>query len=285
MKQKRIKQAVVSLLSLVLCLSLGCVAPLGSINELTAQAADTSSTAGTTSTTKKTNYWKTTSKKNICYYGEDGKKVKGLVEINGKKYYFDSKGIQRTGWQKIDGSYYYFKIAKKAKGYMVTNKKVNGIKLKKSGKASTSGNAKSKLKVLVKAQQFMEKATKPAMTKKEKLKACWNYMIKNVRYVGYEPFKNTSHWDQTYANRIFDKGKGTCFAMGSAFAYVANACGYTAYAVEGGGHGWAEINGKIYDPSWVYRDTKHSYFGMSYSKSGKGGRRDLWKYRTYVKKI
>jgi len=285
MTRKYIKRSGRVLLLLALILALGVVTPLGGVGELTAQAAETTTTTTTETSTVKANYWKTKSKK-VYYYGKDGKKVKGLTKIGGKYYYFDSKGVQRTGWQKIDGSYYYFKVANKTKGYMVKNKKVNGIKLKKSGKASTSGNAKSKLKVLVKAQKYMQKATKPTQTKKQKLKSCWNYLLKHTKYTGYEKFKKTSHWDQTYALKIFDKGKGTCFAMGAAFAYLANACGYTkCYVVEGDGHGWAEIKGKVYDPSWATVDKKHDYFGMAYKLSGKDGRRNFWKYRTVVKKI
>lgn len=38
---------------------------------------------------------------NIYYYDENGHTVKGLVTIRGKKYYFNEKGIQQNGWQKI----------------------------------------------------------------------------------------------------------------------------------------------------------------------------------------
>ena len=40
---------------------------------------------------------------NIYYYDENGHTVKGLVTIRGKKYYFNEKGIQQNGWQKIKG--------------------------------------------------------------------------------------------------------------------------------------------------------------------------------------
>ena len=35
---------------------------------------------------------------------------KGLVTIRGKKYYFNEKGIQQNGWQKIRRRYYFFQI-------------------------------------------------------------------------------------------------------------------------------------------------------------------------------
>ena len=48
---------------------------------------------------------------------------------------------------------------------------------------------------------------------------------------------------------------------------MAKAIGYTeSYACNSGGHGWAEINGKIYDPEWSMHSRQHSYFGMSYDE-------------------
>ena len=68
-----------------------------------------------------------------------------------------------------------------------------------------------------------------------------------------------------YANDIFVYGKGDCYSYGAAFAYVGRAIGYTeSYAVNSGGHGWAEINGLIYDPEWSMHSNKSTYFGLSY---------------------
>ncbi len=278
MKREPAKRVGMFFLFLLLALTFSCVTPIGDAGEGTVQAA--SSTIKTVSGGK----WKTKSKK-VYYMNSKGKKTKGLVEINGKNYYFDSKGVQRTGWQKIKGDYYYFKIATGKKGYMVKNKKVNSVKLKKNGKASTSGNAKTRLKVLVKANQVVEKATKPTMTKKEKLKATWDYILKKYRYSGSPTFKKGSHWDQTYALDFFNKKHGNCYAFGAAFAYLGNACGYTnCYAISSGGHGWAEINGKVYDPTWAMQDKKHNYYGRSYDSKASGVP-NYKKSRYYVKKI
>jgi glucan-binding YG repeat protein len=40
---------------------------------------------------------------------QDGKKVTGLQEINGKSYYFDENGILQTGWMELNGEKHYFK--------------------------------------------------------------------------------------------------------------------------------------------------------------------------------
>lgn len=70
-----------------------------------------------------------------AYAKADGKKLKGLQTIDDKTYYFDKKGVQRTGWRKIKGSYYYFNIASKAEGHMVTSKVVCGVNLGENGAA------------------------------------------------------------------------------------------------------------------------------------------------------
>lgn len=51
-----------------------------------------------------------------------------------------------------------------------------------------------------------------------------------------------------YANDMYLRGYGNCFSFASAFAYLAKAIGYeNVYCCNSGGHGWAEINGLIYD--------------------------------------
>ena len=48
--------------------------------------------------------------------------------------------------------------------------------------------------------------------------------------------------------------RGDCFGFGCAVAYLADAVGYTSYAVSSGGHGWAEVNGRVYDANWAKGD-------------------------------
>jgi len=45
---------------------------------------------------------------NLCYYDENGEKVKGLQIIDEITYYFDEDGILQTGWQIVEGIKYYF---------------------------------------------------------------------------------------------------------------------------------------------------------------------------------
>lgn len=247
-------------------------------------AAENTTVASGTVREKQTG-WKT-KKSCIYYYDAKGKKVTGLKKISGKYYYFDKKGIQRTGWQKIKGNYYFFKIENGKKGYMVKSKKVNGITLKKDGKAKLTTSAKSKLNVMIKANKIVEKATKPTMSKSQKLRKCFDYSTTKFKYRGSPTFHKTKHWEQNYALDMFDDGHGSCYAYGAAFAFLANAVGYQdVYVVSSGGHGWAEVKGKVYDPSWEITDKSHSYYGVDYKLSGVDGRPNYKKARTYVVKL
>ena len=201
-------------------------------------------------------------KNGTCYYYQNGKKLTGLKKIGTKYFYFDKKGIQKTGWRKIKKDYYFFQIKKGKQGYMVCSRKVNGIQLKKSGKASvkTARNLR-KAKLLVHYQEWADKLTKRSMTKKEKLLTVFNYLRKNLLYVG------SIHLD-IYAEDFVIEGAeyiydtGTCFechTIACATAYLANAIGYEDIQIcAHSGHGWVEIEGLIYDTS-LSRHNKSSY--------------------------
>lgn len=213
-------------------------------------------------------------------------KQEGLRERDGKVYLYGKDGTQLTGWQNYGGDYYFFKIADGAKGYMVRSDRVNGITLDKNGKAKLTKESKAKLKVLVMATEIVEKATEPGMEKPEKLKKTFDYLLENYKYRGSPEFEHTKHWEQDYARSMFEDGHGSCYAYGAAFAFLANAAGYSeCYAVSSGGHGWAEVDGKVYDPTWSIVDKKHNYFGMDYSASGRNGVPGYKNSKKYVVKI
>lgn len=231
-----------------------------------------------------TGKWKSRNQ-NVFYY-ENGKKVTGLKEINQKYYYFASNGIQRTGWQKCQGDFYFFKIANGKNGYMEKSKTINGIRLTTDGKAKLTATSTAKLDILIKANKILEKAVRPEMEKSEKLKKIFEYLLEHYQYRGSPTFVNTKHWELDYASDLFDKGHGNCYAFGAGFAFLANAAGYkNCYAVSSGGHGWAEVAGKVYDPTWSLIDDNHSYFAVSFELSGRDGRPNYKNARTYIAKI
>lgn len=223
----------------------------------------------------------------VLYYDKNGKKATGLTKVGDKYYYFSSKGIQQTGWQCIDGNYYFFQIRNGRGGCMVTRQKINGITLSNSGKATYNSTQLRKLKIMVEANKVMASVTNANMSKSEKLRKCFERAV-NYGYGGRGGFKKTiSNWDVVYAEDMFYRGHGDCYAFAAAFAYLANAVGYTdVNVISSGGHGWAEVNGKVYDPDWakVTRQT-NTYYAMDYSLSGKGGRPRYKGNRVYVVKI
>ncbi len=225
--------------------------------------------------------------RNDCFfYYEDGKKAKGLWKINDRFFFFDRKGIQRSGWQKYNEDYYFFRIANGKKGYMLKSERINGITLAKDGKAVLSKESRAKLNILIKANEIVNQAAKPAMEKYEKLRKSFEYLVSHYKYRGELTFYKTEHWEQDYALSMFTEGHGNCYAYGAAFAFLANAVGCKeCYAVSSGGHGWAEVDGKVYDPSWSLTDRRHDYFGISFDLSGVDGRPNYKRARLYVVKI
>jgi hypothetical protein len=64
---------------------------------------------------------------------------------------------------------------------------------------------------------------------------------------------------------MFVNKTGNCCSYGAAFAYMAKAIGYEeVYVCNSGGHGWAEIDGKVYDPEWGRHRSDKTYFGLDY---------------------
>ncbi len=184
------------------------------------------------------------------YYYENGKKVKNKwATVGKKKYYLKKDGSAAVGWNQIDKKAYYFDD----KAVMVKNKTVHKVKLDKKGEAKLNARAK----VMIKAQSVADKKTKDRQTKEQKLKACYNYVVK----CGYAPrFLPTSKggWEVKYADDMLRTKKGNCYSFATAFGMLARACGYDDAKIVTGTmslngnksqpHAWVEIGGKIYDP-------------------------------------
>ncbi len=120
-------------------------------------------------------------------------------------------------------------------------------------------------KTLCAAAKDIAKCTTPTMTKDEKLKAAFDYIRDNyLEGVLHDPPYREADWPVVCANDIFVSGKGDCFSYGAAFAYMCKAIGCTdVYACNSGGHGWAQAEGKVYDPEWSMHSDKYSYFAVS----------------------
>ena len=229
--------------------------------------------------------WVTSSNGKNYYYNKDGRKVTGMQKIGKKTYYFDDKGVQRTGWIQIGNSYYFFRLGDRTKGYRIENKTVNGIQLRSNGKAKLNSVNRRKLNLMVQANKLILQITNSKMTRQQKLKAAFDYTKKHLKARNRGGFQRSSVWDVFYAEISFRTGFADCYSYGAYFAYLANALGYKASAVSSGWHGWAEVDGKVYDPNWSNVSKIDTYFGMSYQLSGVGGRPRYKQSRVFVKTI
>lgn len=230
--------------------------------------------------------WSMNKKGRVFYYDENGDKVtKSKIQIGEKFYCFDKDGMQHVGWVKYKNHYCYYNIGAKKKGYLVCNKKINGIKINSKGYAVDN---KDKARLLTEANKIVFSITNFKMSKKERYKECFLYIRDKMNWRNLTGFKsNLDDWDQYYASYAIYKGYGDCYTGGCGFAYLATAAGAKkVYAVSSGGHGWAEIDGSFYDPnwSWVMKDVD-KYYNVPRSLSGRGGRPSYASHRTYVKRV
>ena len=155
------------------------------------------------------------------------------------------------------GTRYYSHKAKKVLTLPAQTVYVNG--------KAMEGMSPESLATLQRAQAVVAGITNSSMTQEEKLKACFEY-VKTYResrprmpnYLGMD-------WPVVYANDMFVNGTGNCCSYAAAFAYMAKAIGYEeVYCCNDSGHGWAEIDGLVYDPEWSKHHHVYSYYALSY---------------------
>jgi hypothetical protein len=198
-----------------------------------------------------------------------------------------------TGWTNVDGNWYYFNAdGSLPQGETLLYSYVNGYSgwlYLQNGRFvpsyrgalwfnggrwivenGTAWQAVTEAQItLFRAFEAVAEATDPGMTMYEKLWACINYA--KTAYAEYQPrypHYTETDWPVLYANDMFVRGGGNCFSYAAAFAYMAKANGFeNVYCCNSGGHGWAEVEGLVYDPEWSRSHSKYSYFGMSYYDS------------------
>lgn len=248
------KQKIFMIISLMLfVLLVPANVPAMAANTIT----NTPSVSAKTNTTKpsasKKGRW-VKKKKDTYYCLPTGKYAKkGIFKIGTKKYCFDKKGRQLTGWRKVGRYIYYFKQASGAKGYMVTNKNVDGIRLKANGRAKAgSKRAKAKLPLLVSARKLADKIVGRGPKSIDKLEVCF-YYLRDHYSIYWTTVKQMDSpvWDIEYAKETMSRRSGDCYGFASTFAYLAHALGYKDTTLVANGHCWVRINGRYFDPFWV----------------------------------
>ncbi|MDD6645522.1 MAG: transglutaminase domain-containing protein [Oscillospiraceae bacterium] len=229
--------------------------------------------------------------KNISYFisntrfYRNGSLANCIIKV-GKNKYCLKNGVRKTGLQKISGNKYYFGssgvlqkngiVGSKKVGWYYADKKgkidpnyCNGISHKGkdwnviNGKATKVSSRSDR--TLFRALKIVAKITNKNMSKSKKLKVCYDYVKNSYTELNPRiPHYTGNDWPILYANDMFVDGAGNCFSYASAFAYMAKGIGYkNVYCCSSGGHGWAEINGLVYDPEWSRHHTRE-YYALSY---------------------
>ncbi len=198
---------------------------------------------------------------------QTGKKSR-IVTIGIRKYYVDKKGCAITGWCVVGGKLYY---ADPKTGLIYQNRTYGGIKLSKTGEAENTTTARLKIKTM----SILSSITNSKMSKSQKLRACWNYVVSGrFSYGSRYPNLNQSGWQRETALHMFNNHWGNCYSFACAFAALAKEVGYSPYIVCGRvsgsrdgaadgltRHAWVQINGAYYDPEAQYAGWARGIYG------------------------
>ena len=195
-------------------------------------------------------------------------KKDSLVTVGKTKYFVSPKGKPVPGWHITSGKLYN---AKKT-GEVRKNTKYEGITFSSTGDAKNNEACKLKKKVMT----VVASITKSNMTKEQKLRACWNYMVnkKRFRYVSKYPNLNESGWIGKTAYNMLSTRTGNCYSFACAFAALTKEIGYEPYVVcarisgrrdrarDGlTRHAWVRINGRYYDPEAQFAGWRSGIYG------------------------
>lgn len=189
----------------------------------------------------------------------------------GNTFYVDTKGRAKIGWFEVNGKLY---CADK-KGRLYKNKTFEGIVFSSTGTIKVNTASKLKLKTM----RIVNEITTPQMSRSQKLRACWNYLVYSgrFRYRGFEEDTQSPGWQKNLAYDMLSSYSGNCTSFAVAFAALADQLGYDPYVlytrIPGGRdqapdgltrHCWVTINGKHYDPEGTWAGWISEVYGMSY---------------------
>lgn len=163
---------------------------------------------------------------------------------------------------------YVNKKLKKGKRYYFKVRAYAGAGSKKVySKYSKVKSVKTLTKLQAQTKAFLSKASRPSMSKEQKLRAAYNYMRDHYKYIPRPMVsKNNKNWVNSYASKFFTDKGGNCYSWAAAFTTAAKELGYSARAAAGtlyyadgtewGEHSWTEIKmgGQtyIFDPEIEY---------------------------------
>lgn len=194
-----------------------------------------------------------------------------------KSYYLTSSGKAAKGWTKIRSDYYYFdrSTGVQVKGKKSRNAKVDGIKIKKDGRAVKTAYGVKKIKTMMKARKIMLANTKYSDSKATKRYKVFRWVMSG-NYRQFRTLKSTGHrkgWELVFASDMFDRGKwGCCVSNACAFAYLAKECGYKDVRIcDDTGHAFVMINGRFFDTLFAEVNGFNNYYNAPHSRAVKDG--------------
>lgn len=197
------------------------------------------------------------------------KNLKGFVKENDKGYFYNENSeLQKNGIVGSETAGYYYADENGVidlglcNGMTIDGKDYNVIEGKVTPVITQSDGC------LFRALQAVAECTEPSMLKEDKLRSAFEYLKTNyLEGVRHDPPYMEQDWYIVYCDDIFVYGKGDCYSYGAAFAYMAKGIGYEeSYACTSGGHGWAEVDGLVYDPEWAMHYPEQRTFAVSYDE-------------------
>ena len=163
---------------------------------------------------------------------------------------------------------------KSSKGWVITSggqrkyrknsKAVKDCRYRAPNSKKLSSGQRSDLRAYQRARRIVNGITNSHMSKSEKLKVCYKWLIRSNGYGGWRRLSDGgNYWYAINANDLFEHRRGDCISYACAMAYMAKVIGYNNVNVcsrdtrARNHHTWTEINGRVYD----------SYFGKRRGKN------------------
>ena len=207
---------------------------------------------------------------------------KGFAKIDGKQYFFKKDHSAAAGYTKIGKKFYLFsekgvlytadKEEKDTLYYMNEDSSVRAFK-RGGTYYQADGKEMSKLdaydfETLQTAKKIAAQITTDSMSREEKLKACFIWVMKKS-YIEKRRYTIAPGWIPLYANDHFHGRGSTCEGDAAAFAYLAVAIGYKDVFVckdakDSNSHAWTEIGGLAYDPLFAQNRGFNKHYAARY---------------------
>ena len=172
---------------------------------------------------------------------------------------------------------------KSSKGWVITSdgqrkyrknsKAVKDCRYRAPNSKKLSSGQRSDLRAYQRARRIVNGITNSHMSKSEKLKVCYKWLIRSNGSGGWRRLSDGgNYWYAINANDLFEHRRGDCISYACAMAYMAKVIGYNNVNVcsrdtrAGNHHTWTEINGRVYDSYFGKRRGIKKYYGISYTK-------------------